>query len=417
MSIPQRVPGGCSDAGVNRGAERLSAQPPDLRRQNLSAILRTLLSRGPTARAELSAVTGLAPGSITKLTAELAAAGLVHELAPIEGPRQPGRPRVPVAIDGSRFRAAGVHVGLLRTTVGLVDLTGEIVSERVVTHRSRAPRGIIRQTAGALQRLVSADQGTVLGVGASTGGVVDPATGFVSEHPALDWHDVPLRDQLADATGLPVVLDSTTRALPLAETWFGNAGGVRSLLHVFVGNVVGTALLVDGKPYLGASASAGLVDHLPTGVRTRHRCSCGGHDCLLASASDRAVVGEAAERGLVAPDSRLGDVLSLARSGDRTAARLLRQRAERVGGAVARLVELLDPELVVLGGGVVHDPSYLADVRASVEQRVRRPLRTPVDDLVVATSFGPQAVMFSSAALFLDAFYRSPTAYATPLRA
>jgi predicted NBD/HSP70 family sugar kinase len=413
MNIRQQVPGIGSAVPV----ERLSAQPPDLRRQNLSAILRTLMNRGPIARAELSAITGLAPGSITKLTAELAAAGLIRELAPSDGPRQPGRPRVPVAIDGSRFRAAGVHIGLLRTTIGLVDLSGQIVRERALTHRSTTPEAIVRQAATALRRLVESDSGATLGIGASLGGLVDPATGTVREHPALDWHDVPLRDRLADATGLPVVLDSTTRALPLAETWFGTAAGVRNLLHVFVGNVVGAALLVDGKPYLGASAAAGFIDHLPTGLRTRHRCSCGGYDCLLTSASDQAVVSEATERGLLPPDGTLDGVVELAQSGDRTAARLLRQRAERVAGAVALLVEVLDPELVVLGGGVVDDPTYLPDIRAGVAERVRRPLRTPAEELVIATSFGLHAVMFSSAALFLDAFYRSPTSYSTPLRA
>lgn len=391
---------------------RLAAQPPDLRRRNLSVLLHTLQSHGPTPRADLARITGLAPGTVTKLTAELLSARIVHE-QPSEGThRQPGRPRVPVAIDRRHLRAAGIHIGLLRTTVGLVDLAGGIVEERRLTHRSRRPESIVRQAVKALRALVDAQPtGTVIGVGASLSGRVDPATGVVPEHPSLGWSDVALRDALEAGVGLPVVLDSTMRALPLAESWFGGRGAVPSMLHVFVGNVVGAALLVDGKPLLGPSAAAGYLDHLPTRVRTRRRCECGRDDCLAASASDVVIVEEARAKGLLGPDEDLERLHELAEAGDVTADRLLRRRAELVGAAVALLVEVLDPHVVVLGGGVILGSTYLDDIRRAVADGVRRPLAAPVEELVRTTSFGPHAVMFSSAALFLDAFYRDPAAF------
>ena len=162
---------------------RLSAQPPHLRQQNLSAILQTLLEKGPVARAELSHITGLAPGSVTKLTAELISAGFVHEQPSVEEARAPGRPRVPVAIDRRTLRACGVHIGLHRTTIGLVDLAGGIVTERELSHRSRSPTSIIKQAVTGLRRMIDAEPaGSVLGVGASISGLVDPSTGVVPEH-------------------------------------------------------------------------------------------------------------------------------------------------------------------------------------------------------------------------------------------
>lgn len=412
-------PGGTSLPTMEwRSPQRLSAQPPDLRRQNLSAILRTLLIHGPMARAELSQVIGLAPGSVTKLTSELISAGVIREQRSTEEPRMPGRPRVPVSIDGRRLRAAGVHIGLLRTTIGLVDLAGGIVAERVLNHRSRTPSSIIKQAVTGLRRLAASEPpGSVLGVGASIGGLIDPDTGVVLEHPSLDWEDVALRDQLTEGLGLPVVLDSTMRALALAERSFGTAKSVPSLLHVFVGNIVGAAFLVDGKAHLGPASAAGYLVHLPTGIRSRLRCSCGRYDCLQASASDVAVVSEAQEQGVLPLSEGLDELTGLAAAGDKAAIRLLRKRAERVGAAVALLVEILDPHLVVLGGGVVDDPAFITDIRASVAAHVHRPLAVPADELVVATSFGTHAVMFSSAALFLDAFYRHPTAFSVLNRA
>lgn len=397
---------------------RLAAQPPDLRRQNLSVLLRTLLAKGPVARAELARFTGLAPGTVTKLTAELVAARLIHE-QPVDQPtRQPGRPRVPVAIDTRTLRAAGVHIGLLRTTIGLVDLSGGFVAERRLTHRSRRPESIVKQAVTSLGALIE-DQpkGSVLGVGASLSGLVDPETGVVPEHPSLGWRDIPLRDHLATGLGLPVMLDSTMRALPLAETWFGGRGPVPCMLHVFVGNVVGAAVLVDGKPILGPGSAAGYLDHLPTRVRTKHRCACGRYDCLQASASDIVLLEEARARGVIGPTDGLGALHQRATDGHGPAHRMLRRRAELVGGAVALLVETLDPHVVILGGGIVIDPRYVTDIRRAVTEGVRRPLAIAAEDLVHATSFGTHAVMFSSAALFLDAFYRNPAAYSRLSRA
>lgn len=391
---------------------RLAAQPPDLRRQNLSAILRTLLAGGPAARSELSRATGLAPGTVTRLTAELIAARMIHEQPTVVQTRQPGRPRLPVALDPRSLRAAGVHIGVLRTTIGLVDLAGGIVTERVLKHRSRKPDSIIRQAVTGLRTLVDAQPpGSVLGVGASLSGPVDPATGVVPEHTSLGWHDVPLRDELAAGVQLPVVLDSTMRALPLAETWFNGQESSPTMLHVFVGNVVGAALLVNGTPVLGAGSAAGYLDHLPTRVRTKRRCECGRDDCLLASAGDVVVVEEARARGILTAGEDLEELHDLAAGGDAAADRLLRRRAELVGAAVALLVEVLDPDVVVLGGGVVKGSRYLPDIRRAMADHVRRPLTTSPEDLVRATSFGAHAVMFSSAALFLDAFYRNPTGY------
>lgn len=397
---------------------RLAAQPPDLRRRNLSVLLHTMLSQGPTPRAELARFTGLAPGTVTKLTAELLTARLVHEQPTDDTDRAPGRPRVPVAIDRRHLRAAGVHIGLLRTTIGLVDLGGGIVEERRLTHRSRRPESIIRQAVKGLRALIDAQPpGSVLGVGASVSGMVDPVTGVVPEHGPLGWRDVPLRDSLAAELGLPVVLDSTMRALPLAETWFGGRGSVPTLLHVFVGNVVGAAVLVDGKPLVGPASAAGYLDHLPTRIRTRRRCACGRDDCLAATASDVVLVEEARAGGVVGPEDGFEALNQRAADGDARADRLLRRRAELVGGAVALLVETLDPHVVILGGGLVDDARYLPDIRSAVAEAVRRPLAVPVEQLVHATSFGPHAVMFSSAALFLDAFYRDPAAHSGLSRA
>lgn len=384
-------------------------QPADLRRQNLSTILQTLRLHGPLSRAELSDAVGLGPGSVTKLTAELIAAGVLCEQPSVGLPRSTGRPRTPVAVDGSRLRAVGVHIGLLRTKIGIFDLHGQVVTERELPHRTRDPETVIRLLVAALHELIDPIVDRVVGIGMSLGGSIDPDTDVVREHAFLEWRDVPIGDRVAAELGLPVAIESTVRALALAEHGFGRSVASPSLLHVFVGNIVGAALLVDGVAHVGPSSADSDVAHLPTGYSTSHVCSCGRDDCLQASASDIALVEDARAAGLLDADGRYGDLLAASSSGVTRATELLQERARRVGAALALLVEVLDPHLVVVAGAGLEDPTVLPHLRAGVADHVRRSLALPAEELVVGTSFGEQAPMFASAALILDVFYRRPS--------
>ena len=388
-----------------------SAQPADLRRQNVSAVMRTVLTRGPIARADVARLTGLAPGSVTKLTARLMRAGLLREEPSEPAARHPGRPRVPVSID-PRHHVVGVHVGLLWTIVGVVDLTGRIVSEVTLPHDGETSfKAIVRQAVAQVRRQTKGSAATVLGVGASTGGWVDPGSGLVLEHPVLGWRNAPLRATLAERLGHTVLVDNSVRAMALAEQWFGAGRDIRSLLHLFVGNIVGAGIVTDGRPHGGPRSAAGYLDHLPVGVRTDRRCHCGRYDCLQAVASDVAVVADARERAILSAGQNLDDLAELAAGGDRRAAAILRTRARHVGYALALLIEILNPERVVLGGGVADHPAYLPDLRAAMAERLHRPLHTDPADLVRPTSFGRHAVMLASATLFLDAYYRDPMVF------
>lgn len=392
-----------------------SAQLGDVRKQNVSSIMRVVLGRGPLPRAEIARRTGLAPASVTKLTSMLVAAGVCHELPVAEEDRQPGRPPVPVAIDREVHRVIGLHFGLLRTSIGVTDLTGELVDEITLPHDDTSFDAVIDQAVTRLRQLTSRrSKMRVLGIGASVGGVVDPRSGVVQEHPALGWRDAPLRDTLARRLRLPVHVDGSVRALAITESWFGAGRDTPSLLHVFVGNVVGAALLVNDRLHRGRRNAAGHLDHFPIGVRTERRCDCGRHDCLQAAASDVALVAEAKQRGILRGRQDFDDLTVLAGEGDQRAVSLLRRRARHVGAAIALLVEILDPHRVVIGGGVVDDPTYLPDIKAAFLKHLHLPLDVDVDDFVRASTFGRHGVTLSPATLCLDAYYRDPMSFLPP---
>lgn len=413
--VVNRLPDSANSPDRPRRAP-ITAQPVDVRRQNFSSILRAVMTHGAVARADLATMTGLTTGTVTKLTAILGEAGLLHEQAAAPRGATPGRPRVPVVVDADRFRVVGVHIGLLRTSLCLLNLRGELVTELKVTHRRRPFEAVMQEAIDGVRRLLAGDDGLALAVGASTGGWVDADRGVVLEQLVLGWHDVPVRDTLESALGLPVRVDSNFRALALAEHWFGANAGTADLVHLFVGNVVGAGFLLNGRVYRGSTSAAGSLDHLAVDGRADEACRCGRRDCLHVVASDIALVRRARADGLLTEREGADALHALARGGDVRAARMLVRRARQVGTAAGILVDLLDPQVVVVGGGVVDDPAYLEHVREGAARYLVDKRDAHIESLVQATSFGTHAISVSSAALALDAFYQDPGAFVSGLR-
>ncbi|MFK0181224.1 ROK family protein [Streptomyces xanthochromogenes] len=379
--------------------------PAGLRRANTAAALQAVLDGGPLPRAGLTERLGLAAGTVSRIVAPLVAAGVLRELPALPGAG--GRPRIPVDLVPRARYAIGVHVGRQRTTAGLVDLRGRV---HEVRSHERGP-GQARQLMDGAADLVAGlrkEAGTVpvLGVGVATGGWVDPAAGVVVDNEALGWRDVPLRALLTRALGadLPVLVDSSARAQATAEVWFGCARGAETSVHLFTGNVIDAAFAMGRRIHTGARSAAGMIGHLPIGV-AGPACACGRRGVLQAVASDRAVVDAAAAAGIMTASEGLARLDSLAATGTEAADSLLRERARHIGTAVAHLVDLFDPSLVVLSGGVLPHADVVRDETARLLGNAWDP------DRVRPTALGPHALAASSGALLLAAYYADPLAY------
>jgi len=388
-----------------------SAQPFDVRQQNYSAILRAVMRQGPIARSELSGLTGMPTGTMTKLTSLLCEAGLLRELPAESGHGALGRPRTPMVIDDRVHRVVGVHFGLRRTTVCLLDLRGTLLAEARLPHLRRGFEPLVAQAVEGIQQLVSQHPGKILGVGASTGGWVDRDAGVVRDHRVLRWRNVPLRDALAGGLGLSTEVDSSFRSLAMAERWFGGAQGLDDVIGLFVGNVVGAGFVLGGRVFPGFRAAAGTVDHLSVGVTADEACSCGRRDCLHAAASDLAVLAHARKDGLIGARGTLEHLVQAARDGDVRADGLLVARAELVGVAAGTLIDMLDPEVVVVSGGVVDAPEYLRSVQRGARAYLQDKRPVDVDSVVRLSAFGTDGVAVSAASVILDRIYAAPAEF------
>jgi predicted NBD/HSP70 family sugar kinase len=392
-----------------------SAQLSDIRQQNYSTIMRELMRSGPTARTDLATAIGMSTGSVTRLTGALVRAGLLRE-SPEPAQRGTGRPKVPVAIDDSTYGVVGVHFGLHRINMCLIDLRGQLIAEVHTSERTTSFERLARSAARSVRKLIDGHALTVLGVGASTGGWVDSARGLVHGQPVLDWQEAPLASTLHELLDLPILVDSQVRALALAEHWFGAAVGVDNFVHLFVGNVAGAGFVFNGSPYRGMHSAAGGLDHFPVAGRSSEPCTCGSRNCFAVVGGDLEVARRARGAGLITDEQEVYDVFALALGGDSRARRLLQDRAALVGSATATLIELLDPELVVIGGGISAPVDHVSILREAAQDKLATN-RGANDSAergrsfsarILPSAFGPHALGIAAAAIMLDAIYRSP---------
>ncbi|WP_413966523.1 ROK family transcriptional regulator [Actinacidiphila polyblastidii] len=389
---------------------------PGVRRGSApGAVLGAILDHGPVARSTVARLTGLSPAAVSGHCAQFLARGLVVERPETTGPRGLGRPHIPLEIDTARHLVAGAHIAVAHSTVSLMDLRGAIVAEDRRAHsRPRPdPDEVVGDLAARLAGLIAAHAAgrTVLALGLATGYWVDPGAGVIVDHPRLGWRDVPAGRMLEAATGLPVHVDSHSRALARAEQLLGDAAARESSVLLFVGAVVDAAFATAGAVHRGPRSGAGSVAHLPLGPdepyadRAAEPCACGTPRCLQSAVSEPTLLRQAWARGL--PVRVFGDVLELAKAGDPAAVEIFRRRARLVGRVAALLLDMFDPEvLVVVEPGAGWLPECLAELRAEVAAR-----SWVCDDperAVVPSSFTGSVLPVAGGAVALGALYADP---------
>jgi len=258
-------------------------------------------------------------------------------------------------------------------------------------------------------------------VGVTVPGMVDTRTGTVAFAPNLGWNDVPIRALLQQALELPVVVHNVTNSGALAEGRVGAAKGARSYVWVYVGSGVGAGIVIDGQLFSGTKGFSGEIGHCPI-VDDGPLCSCGLRGCLETLASGKAIERIASEAARGSEPTRLSAyhapfdaavVLEAARAGDAVAQRILRDVGQHLGVGLSYLINVLDPELVVLGGRVMEAADFILDgARASVARHTLRGSKVEV----VASTLGDRAGLIGSVLSAMDQAVRSYRIVATAER-
>jgi predicted NBD/HSP70 family sugar kinase len=340
-------------AGSDRG---------DLTRTAILALLGTV---GPLSRTEIARELDVSPATVTQLTRELMGHGMVEELD--LKPSRGGRPAQRLGLVGDAGRALGVKVTADHLVLVDVRLDGEVLGSWVRPYDPAAPDAP-GDLAGTVESVLSAITGgpPLLGVGVGVpGGVDDQGVGTVNA-PTLGWQAMPVGERLRRRLSLPVLVENDVNALAAAERLYGRGRTHRDFLVLTIGRGVGAAIVADGRVYRGARGGAGEFGHLcvdPLGPV----CGCGARGCLEAFVGSAGLLAAARTRGRAdASQSRDADPLAAvaelgraAVDGDRIAREVFGEAGEILGRATAGLVNVVDPEVVVvLGEGTADWPFW-----------------------------------------------------------
>ncbi|HYE94018.1 MAG TPA: ROK family protein [Terriglobales bacterium] len=294
-------------------------------------------------------------------------------------------------MSGRRRVALGIDLGGTTFKVAVVEPDGRVLASRVeATPIGLAPAATVKTVMAAARAVVAGlalEPRALSGIGLGVPGALDVERGVVRSSPNLPgWHDVPVAALAADAIDAPVAVEHDVRLAALAEARAGAGHGVARFVCVTVGTGIGAAIVLDGRLYRGASDAAGEIGH----VRVRDSgapCGCGRHGCLETVGSGRAVA-EAGRRRAVAgaapallasaggaPDAiSAQDVFTLAAQGDAACTAIVDEAAAALADGLVVLVNVLNPDVIALGGGLGESGAVLLDrVRAGVRAAAWKP--------------------------------------------
>jgi glucokinase len=272
--------------------------------------------------------------------------------------------------------AVGVDLGGSKLRAGLLSQHGQLAARlEIQTEAWKGPAGVLANLKGLINQLLdSTDRSRVAGIGVAAAGQIHPKTHAVVYAPNLEWHDVPLRDEVEGIFGLPTYVENDVRAAAWGEYRFGVGRGAQSLIAVFVGTGVGSGAVVDGLLLRGFNNAAGEIGHTQV-VADGLPCACGQRGCLEAYASGRGFARRleaalAAGVKTVLAEATRGDASRLtaalvaraAGQGDAFAREVWADAERYLGMALADYVTLLNPELLILGGGIMTTVPDLAEV-------------------------------------------------------
>ncbi|MFW6138610.1 MAG: ROK family protein [Spirochaetota bacterium] len=404
-------------------------QPELLKEINRTRVFNILSSERTVSRAQLAKKTGLSRATISILVEKLLQIGLVEEVG--YGNSSGGRPPVLLKYNPNAAFAIGAYMYDYEWSLVITNLDAEIMHQETIhipSNDYQVALATLKNGVEHITRNLPPDR-LLPAIGIGTPGLVDSKTGIIKSAVDLGWFEVPIKDLVKKALGLEAFVVNRSKIGALAEFWHGAGEGIRELIYISIGTGVAAGIIHDGKLYFGANSSTGELGHvtiLPEGPA----CPCGNRGCLQQLISEKAL--EIRARELLREDrssslhTKAGnhpemlnarDILEAADQGDPLAGQIVDEASEYLGIAVGNLINLFNPELVVLGGPVGCLSKLLTE---KLQQKARKRAMTyPLSVVTIRrSSLGLDAGAIGASVLVLqrakELLFRKSPAYLEP---
>ncbi|MDF2922850.1 MAG: family transcriptional regulator [Paenibacillaceae bacterium] len=392
---------------------------------NTSTILQIVRTKGPISRAEISKLTGLNPATVSSNTANLMEIGLVRETG--IGVSSGGRKPLMIELNPNAYYVIGVDMGTTDVSTGITNLEGRIHCKATLPFGDcSTPEQILDIIAQSIHEVLSvsgfaAEQ--ILGIGMGIHGLVDPNKGISLFAPAFQWEDVAVGEFFSARFGLPVSIDNDARAMALGEKWFGKAAEVSNFVFLNIGTGIGSGIYVNGELIQGAHFGAGEIGHIRIDSHQEEPCFCGKTDCLSTAASGPAIeriAQAAARRGgaealLQLADGNLAAVTGelihqAALQGDSYSIHLLDTAGRHIGDALSLVINLLNPEMILVGGGVANGGEFI--FKGMKEEITNRAMLHNIKQIYIGPAgLGDDCGIVGAATLILRSVFSNPNQY------
>jgi predicted NBD/HSP70 family sugar kinase len=396
------------------------ALPGVVRTHNAAVVLHQLRLHAPLSRADLAKRIGLNRSTVSSIVTQLLHAGLIHETD-----RQTdklGRPGLSLAINPEGGCAVGVEIDSAGVRVVLTDFTAQSVWRRTVLMEAGGHQDDYLQCAEEMVRQALIQAQTmglrVLGVGVALPGLVDVHCGELRYAPSLHWHDIPFRTRWGKRFGLPILIENNANAAALGEFYFGVAQNIPNFLYIGASATMGGGIVINGELFRGRGGFAGEMGHMtlhPDGAL----CSCGRKGCWETLVGPEQVVAQYRSRSPQAAEvlqagdpacneeSDFAKVVRAAEAGDLAAVVVMQQMGENLGIGITNLVNIFNPQLVVLGGhySLAHE-TVIPMIKETIKRLCLFPMRTALS--VLPSQRGVDDGILGAVALVLDDRMRAP---------
>jgi glucokinase-like ROK family protein len=334
-----------------------------MRELNRSLVLDLLKERSPISRAAIAKLTALAKPTVSTIVDDLVSEGLVHEIGIGETRSNGGRPPILLEVNQRSEFLVGVEIGVRHTTIALADARGHELTRTELAMSPKNPSDTLRTIANEIRRAMrsaGAPLGRLAAIGIVVPGLVDAHTAACLLAPNIGWRNVPVRDLLARSFAkVPIFVHNTVDPATVAESLEGAGEGVEDIAMLWVSTGIGAGLMAGGRVFGGHGGISGEIGHcfVPGGTE---KCNCGKVGCLETIASGPAIA-RTAKKAIAAGRKSSWknkrqlsslDVASAAADGDKLAIEVLADAGHALGIAASWLVNIFNPELVLLGGGV-----------------------------------------------------------------
>ncbi|GLC90361.1 serine/threonine protein kinase [Lysinibacillus piscis] len=343
---------------------------------NRMIVLNMIRKKSPISRAQIAQETQLTPPTVSSIVKELIESELVKETQ--LGESQGGRKPTLLTINHLRFYVIGVDAGPSHIKTMISDLQGNIINKRqsksIISMNEEEFLGALKEEIREIIHEASIGI-EFIGIGVAMHGAVDVETGIGLFAPNLGWRNIPIKDSLELEFGISVKVENDARAMAMGEYWFGEYDDTESLVTLNIGRGVGAGIIINGQLFYGAQSVAGEIGHMTIDLNGE-LCECGNRGCLQTLTTGDAIAKRAKEAMSAKMLNELkGDlsgakVYELAKEGNEVAIQVLWETGKIIGIGIINLVHLLNPDKIIIGGGVSKASEFIMPgIKATIQER------------------------------------------------